>query len=116
VVFTWKAEWNELGLDEIPARLFSGTMRDLDLVVSVAHRGGVDPEATASTVESKAHGKSAAPLRRPCRRGCSGHKRFQPRRTIATVSKKYSSMTSAHRRARRRLTVTRLASQSGHRI
>lgn len=26
-------------------------MRDLDLVVSVAHRGGVDPQASASTVE-----------------------------------------------------------------
>lgn len=29
-------------------------MRDLDLVVSVAHQGGVDPEATASTVEMRA--------------------------------------------------------------
>ena len=29
-------------------------MRDLDLVVSVAHAGGVDPEASASTVESRA--------------------------------------------------------------
>jgi hypothetical protein len=29
-------------------------MRDLDLVVSVAHRGGVDPETTASTVEMRA--------------------------------------------------------------
>jgi hypothetical protein len=29
-------------------------MRDLDLVVSVAHRGGVDPEASASTVELRA--------------------------------------------------------------
>ena len=29
-------------------------MRDLDLVVSVAHRGGVAPEATASTVEMRA--------------------------------------------------------------
>jgi hypothetical protein len=29
-------------------------MRDLDLVVSVAHRGGVDPEASASTVEMRA--------------------------------------------------------------
>jgi hypothetical protein len=26
-------------------------MRDLDLVVSVAHRGGVDPEASQSTIE-----------------------------------------------------------------
>ena len=29
-------------------------MRDLDLVVSVAHSGGVDPEATASTIEVRA--------------------------------------------------------------
>ncbi len=29
-------------------------MRDLDLVVSVAHQGGVDPEASTSTVEMRA--------------------------------------------------------------
>jgi fructoselysine-6-P-deglycase FrlB-like protein len=34
--------------------LFSETMRDLDLVVSVAHRGGIDPEASASTLEMRA--------------------------------------------------------------
>ena len=34
--------------------VFSETMRDVDLVVSVAHAGGVDPEATASTVEMRA--------------------------------------------------------------
>jgi hypothetical protein len=28
-------------------------MRDLDLMVSVAHRGGVDPESSASTVEMR---------------------------------------------------------------
>ncbi|HEX6104624.1 MAG TPA: DUF5724 domain-containing protein [Gemmatimonadales bacterium] len=53
VVFTRKGEWGELPLAEIPPRVFSETMRDLDLVVSVAHRGGVDPEATASTVEMR---------------------------------------------------------------
>ena len=36
-------------------------MRDLDLVVSVAHAGGVDPQATASTVEMR-----AALLRETC--------------------------------------------------
>jgi hypothetical protein len=40
-------------LGAIPPRLFSETMRDLDLLVSVAHMGGVDPEATASTVEMR---------------------------------------------------------------
>jgi hypothetical protein len=54
VVFTRKGEWETLPLDRIPARVFSETMRDLDLVVSVAHRGGVDPEATASTIEMRA--------------------------------------------------------------
>ncbi len=39
---------------EIPPRLFSETMRDVDLVVSVAHAGGVDPEASHSTVEMRA--------------------------------------------------------------
>ena len=43
-----------LQLADIPPRLFSEAMRDLDLVVSVAHRGGVDPEASASTVEMRA--------------------------------------------------------------
>ncbi len=41
-------------LADVPDRLFSETMRDLDLVVSVAHAGGVDPEASASTVEMRA--------------------------------------------------------------
>jgi hypothetical protein len=54
VVFTRKGEWTLLPLDSVPARLVSEAMRDLDLVVSVAHRGGVDPEATASTVEMRA--------------------------------------------------------------
>ena len=43
-----------LKLADLPPRLFSETMRDLDLVVSVAHRGGVDPEASASTLEMRA--------------------------------------------------------------
>jgi Family of unknown function (DUF5724)/Domain of unknown function (DUF4132) len=43
-----------LKLAQLPPRLFSETMRDLDLVVSVAHRGGVDPEASASTLEMRA--------------------------------------------------------------
>ena len=40
-------------LEKIPPILFSETMRDLDLVVSVAHVGGVDPEASHSTVEMR---------------------------------------------------------------
>jgi hypothetical protein len=47
-------EWKVIKLTEVPPRLFSEVMRDLDLVVSIAHRGGVDPEASASTVEMRA--------------------------------------------------------------
>ncbi|HET6667347.1 MAG TPA: DUF5724 domain-containing protein [Intrasporangium sp.] len=42
-----------MDLEEVPPRLFSETMRDLDLVVSVAHAGGFDPESSASTVEMR---------------------------------------------------------------
>ncbi|MCA9118072.1 MAG: DUF4132 domain-containing protein, partial [Planctomycetaceae bacterium] len=42
-----------LPMADVPPRIFSEVMRDLDLVVSVAHRGGVDPEASASTVEMR---------------------------------------------------------------
>jgi hypothetical protein len=54
VQFTKKGEFKELVLSDIPPRVFSEALRDVDLVVSVAHRGGVDPEATASTVEMRA--------------------------------------------------------------
>lgn len=40
-------------LEKVPPILFSETMRDMDLVVSVAHVGGVDPEASHSTVEMR---------------------------------------------------------------
>ncbi|MDB2673535.1 DUF4132 domain-containing protein [Akkermansiaceae bacterium] len=40
-------------LEKVPSHLFSECIRDLDLVVSVAHSGGVDPEATQSTVEMR---------------------------------------------------------------
>jgi hypothetical protein len=60
-VFTRKGEWEPIPLSEVPPRVFSEAMRDLDLVVSVAHQGGVDPEATASTVEMR-----AALLRETC--------------------------------------------------
>ncbi|SCW82277.1 protein of unknown function [Paenibacillus tianmuensis] len=40
-------------LAEVPPVIFSEVMRDIDLVVSVAHAGGVDPEASHSTVEMR---------------------------------------------------------------
>jgi HEAT repeat protein len=52
----FKTESAELvPITDVPARLFSEAMRDLDLAVSVAHAGGVDPEASASTVEMRAN-------------------------------------------------------------
>ena len=52
--FTKKGDWKTLPLSDVPPRLFSEAMRDLDLVVSVAHVGGVDPEASQSTTEMRA--------------------------------------------------------------
>ncbi|MCM3270416.1 DUF4132 domain-containing protein [Paenibacillus elgii] len=40
-------------LAEVPPVIFSEVMRDIDLVVSVAHAGGVDPEASHSTMEMR---------------------------------------------------------------
>lgn len=53
IAFTSRADGKLLPIEQIPPRIFSEAMRDLDLVVSVAHRGGVDPEATHSTVEMR---------------------------------------------------------------
>jgi len=39
---------------DIDVRIFSEVMRDLDLVVSVAHVGGIDPEVSHSTIEMRA--------------------------------------------------------------
>jgi Domain of unknown function (DUF4132)/Family of unknown function (DUF5724) len=54
VRFTRRGEWETIPLEQVPSIIFSEVMRDADLVVSVAHLGGVDPEASASTVEMRA--------------------------------------------------------------
>lgn len=54
VSFSKRGTWEALNLEGIPKRLYSEIMRDLDLVVSVAHVGGVDPEASQSTTEMRA--------------------------------------------------------------
>lgn len=53
VRFAKTGQWEPMKLEDVPPMLFSEVMRDMDLVVSVAHRGGVDPEASASTVEMR---------------------------------------------------------------
>lgn len=54
VVFHRRGDWKVVPLVEVPKLIFSEVMRDVDLVVSVAHVGGVDPEASQSTVEMRA--------------------------------------------------------------
>lgn len=53
VSFRHRDDWKPIKLATVPPRLFSEVMRDVDLVVGVAHAGGVDPEASASTVEMR---------------------------------------------------------------
>ena len=53
VGFTRRNTYLADAIETVPPVVFSETMRDLDLVVSVAHAGGVDPEASASTVEMR---------------------------------------------------------------
>ena len=42
-----------LRIREIPDVIYSEVMRDVDLAVSTAHAGGVDPETSRSTVEMR---------------------------------------------------------------
>ncbi|MFT3894154.1 MAG: DUF5724 domain-containing protein [Anaerolineales bacterium] len=53
VAFTKREGWEPLNLATVPPRIFSEIMRDLDLVVSVAHAGGVDPESSTSSIEAR---------------------------------------------------------------
>ncbi len=54
VLFTNRSDGKVMAIEQVNDRVFSEAMRDLDLMVSVAHRGGVDPEATASTTDMRA--------------------------------------------------------------
>ncbi|MFA9557743.1 DUF4132 domain-containing protein [Evansella sp. AB-rgal1] len=51
--FTHRKTGEAVSFLEVPKVLFSEVMRDVDLVVSVAHVGGVDPEASLSTIEMR---------------------------------------------------------------
>lgn len=62
VSFRKRDDHRPLKLTEVPGIVFSEVLRDVDLVVSVAHRGQVDPEASASTVEMR-----TALIRETCR-------------------------------------------------
>ncbi|MBQ8790854.1 MAG: DUF4132 domain-containing protein [Ruminiclostridium sp.] len=53
VAFYDRKNGRELKLCDIPEIIFSEVMRDVDMAVSVAHVGGVDPEASHSTIEMR---------------------------------------------------------------
>ena len=53
VVFYNLKDGKEVPMKEINSVIFSEVMRDVDLVVSVAHVGGVDPEASHSTMQMR---------------------------------------------------------------
>lgn len=54
VCFYHRRDYRPLRIDEVPPVVFSEVMRDVDLAVSVAHAGSVDPEASHSTIEMRA--------------------------------------------------------------
>lgn len=53
VVFSDRKTGKPLKIKEIPDVIYSEVMRDVDLAVSVAHAGGVDPETSHSTIEMR---------------------------------------------------------------
>ena len=53
VVFSDRKTFKPLKIKDIPDVIYSEVMRDVDLAVSVAHAGGVDPETSHSTIEMR---------------------------------------------------------------
>jgi hypothetical protein len=51
VEFSDRKDFHSLKIQEIPDIIYSEVMRDVDLAVSVAHVGGVDPETSHSTID-----------------------------------------------------------------
>ncbi|MEH7515597.1 DUF5724 domain-containing protein [Gottfriedia acidiceleris] len=53
IEFINRKTYENISIEQIPPIIFSEVMRDVDLVVSIAHVGGVDPEASLSTIEMR---------------------------------------------------------------
>lgn len=53
VVFSNRRTGEQLKIKDIPDIIYSEVMRDVDLAVSAAHAGGVDPETSHSTIEMR---------------------------------------------------------------
>lgn len=53
VEFSDRKTFKALTIEQVPDLIYSEVMRDVDLAVSVAHAGGVDPETSHSTIEMR---------------------------------------------------------------
>ena len=53
VIFMDRKTGKDLKIKDVPDIVYSEVMRDVDLAVSVAHVGGVDPETSHSTIEMR---------------------------------------------------------------
>lgn len=53
VEFFDRKTYKAMRIEDVPDIIFSEVMRDVDLAVSVAHAGGVDPETSHSTIEMR---------------------------------------------------------------
>lgn len=54
VCFINRTTGEEIKIADVPNIIFSEVMRDIDLAVSVAHAGGIDPQTSHSTMEMRA--------------------------------------------------------------
>mgnify|MGYP000660485868 CR=1 FL=1 len=53
VEFSDRKTFKTIAIENVPDIIYSEVMRDVDLAVSVAHAGGVDPETSHSTVQMR---------------------------------------------------------------
>lgn len=53
VQFSDRRTFEPLPIGQVPELIYSEVMRDVDMAVSVAHAGGVDPQASHSTIEMR---------------------------------------------------------------
>ena len=53
VVFYDRKSFRRIKIKDVPEIIYSEVMRDVDLAVSVAHAGGVEPETSHSTIEMR---------------------------------------------------------------
>ena len=52
MAFYDRKTFKDILIKDIPDIIFSEVMRDVDLAISIAHVGGVDPETSHSTIQN----------------------------------------------------------------